>query len=90
MGHYGRPKLVGEVQDLAREHTAEALKALMRVLGDETAPPAGVVSAANAILDRAWGKPFTKTNLSVAHVDAGEAHLRALQELSAKRLAIEH
>ena len=86
----GRPKLVGEVQDLAREHTTDALKALVRVLGDESAPPAAVVSAANAILDRAWGKPFTTTNLSVAHVDASEAHLMALRELAARRIPTEH
>jgi hypothetical protein len=78
---------VGDVQDLARKHTTDAVKALVRVLGDEDAPPAAVVAAANAILDRAWGKPFTTANVSVAKIDANAAHLEALLELAKGREA---
>jgi len=51
----GRPKAANDVRDLARQHTAEAIERLLWVMrgSDERAS----VSAANAILDRAWGKP---------------------------------
>jgi hypothetical protein len=53
----GRPKVVGEVQALARQHTPEAIKTLALIMHDENAPPAARVSAANAIIDRGYGKP---------------------------------
>ena len=43
--------------DLARENTEAALAALLEVAGDATAPAAARVSAATALLDRAWGRP---------------------------------
>ena len=43
--------------DLARENTEAALAALLEVAGDVTAPAAARVSAATALLDRAWGRP---------------------------------
>jgi hypothetical protein len=52
----GRPQVVAEVRDLAREKTTKALNTLESILDDATAPPAARVSAANAILDRAVGK----------------------------------
>ena len=52
----GRPKIVAEVQDLAREHTTEAVAALVEVLSDKKSPPSARVAAASALLDRGWGK----------------------------------
>lgn len=49
----GRPK--GDIAALARQHTAEALAALVAALGNQRER----VSAAVAILDRGWGKPVT-------------------------------
>jgi len=51
----GRPKVIAEVQALARKRTVKAIRALTKCLDD----PDGrvVVAAANALLDRAWGKP---------------------------------
>ena len=43
--------------DLARENTEAALAALLEVAGDATAPAAARVTAATALLDRAWGRP---------------------------------
>ena len=43
--------------DLARENTEDALAALLEVARDTTAPSAARVSAATALLDRAWGRP---------------------------------
>jgi hypothetical protein len=59
----GRPKGDIELRRAARERTAEALAALVRVLRNPRSPAAAVVSAAQAILDRGYGKPITPTAL---------------------------
>ena len=53
----GRPKVVAEVKELAREHTAEAIRTLVSIMTNSKSPPAARVSAANALLDRGYGKP---------------------------------
>lgn len=53
----GRPKVLADVQEAARARTAEAIDVLASIAIDPGAPPAARVSAANALLDRAWGKP---------------------------------
>lgn len=53
----GRPKALREVEEAARQHTVNAIATLAAVCGDEKQPGAARVSAANALLDRAWGKP---------------------------------
>ena len=53
----GRPKEVGEVRDLARQHTAEALGALKAIMSDKKAPASARVAASEAILNRGWGRP---------------------------------
>ncbi len=51
----GRPKAIKEVVELARTHTPRAIERLAEVLeGDDDK---AAVAAANALLDRAWGKP---------------------------------
>jgi hypothetical protein len=53
----GRPKLpedVKHVRELARQYTAQAVAALVEVLESDSA--SGKVAAANALLDRGWGK----------------------------------
>ena len=54
----GRPKIVGTVRDLAREHTADALLTLAAIMKDPNEPAAARVAAAQAILDRACGRPI--------------------------------
>lgn len=51
----GRPKDVGEVIELAREHTTTAIKRLVYWMNHEN--PKASVAATQAILDRGWGKP---------------------------------
>lgn len=41
---------------LARAHTTEAVATLATIMKDPTAPPAARATAAQALLDRAWGK----------------------------------
>jgi hypothetical protein len=42
---------------LARTHTAAAIDTLAEVNGNKKAPPIARVAAANALLDRGWGRP---------------------------------
>ena len=53
----GRPKVVSQVKELAREYTAEAIQTLVSIMTNKKSPPAARVSAANALLDRGYGKP---------------------------------
>ena len=53
----GRPRVIADVQALAREHTQEAVATLVAIMRDPDAPAAARGGAANAILDRGWGKP---------------------------------
>ena len=45
-----------EIRSLARSHTRTAVSVLIRVMRSKDATAAARVSAANAILDRGWGK----------------------------------
>ena len=50
-------KTLVEIRSLARSHTKTAINALVGVMRSRNATHAARVSAANAILDRGWGKP---------------------------------
>jgi hypothetical protein len=52
----GRPKVVAELQTLARQNTALAMQTLLDVMQDKDAPHAARISAANSLLDRGYGK----------------------------------
>ena len=52
----GRPKVLREVEALAREQTADAMQTLATIYKDKKAPYSARVAAANALLDRGWGK----------------------------------
>lgn len=52
----GRPKGHGELRDLARQHTQLALQTLIDI-AQRGENESARVTAANAILDRGWGKP---------------------------------
>src|SRR5215212_6057941 len=53
----GRPKVVAEIKELARAHTGEAVETLVSIMKNLKAAPAARVSAANALLDRGYGRP---------------------------------
>ena len=53
----GRPKELGQVKALARQHTQEALETLAQLMKSGT-PDRTRVAAAEALLDRAWGRPM--------------------------------
>ena len=53
----GRPSGLGEIRDIARQHTDAAISTLVRAMGDDKASPSAQVAAASALLDRGWGRP---------------------------------
>jgi len=52
----GRPKVIQDIRNLAREHTEVAIKAL-RHIAEQGQQEAARVAAASALLDRGWGRP---------------------------------
>jgi hypothetical protein len=53
----GRPKELKIIQELAREHGPDAIKTLAAIMNNGKATPAARAMAANALLDRGYGKP---------------------------------
>lgn len=53
----GRPKGWQEVRELSRHHTREALETLIKLMRSSQSEKVQL-AAANAILDRGWGKPI--------------------------------
>jgi hypothetical protein len=51
-----RGKAVTEIRSIARSHTRTAINVLVGVMRSKDATHTARVSAANAILDRGWGK----------------------------------
>jgi hypothetical protein len=51
-----KTKAITEIRSLARSHTRTALNVLVGIMRSKDATAAARVSAANAILDRGWGK----------------------------------
>ena len=49
-------RTITEIRSLARSHTRTAINVLVGIMRSKDATPAARVSAANAILDRGWGK----------------------------------
>jgi hypothetical protein len=50
------PKTLTEIRSLARSHTRSALNVLLGVMRNTKAAAPARIAAANAILDRGWGK----------------------------------
>jgi hypothetical protein len=49
-------RTITEIRSLARSHTRTALNVLVGVMRNTKAPAPARIAAANAILDRGWGK----------------------------------
>jgi hypothetical protein len=60
----GRAKEVGHVRELAKKHTEEAIVTLVEVM-QNGAPDRARAQAAEALLDRAWGRPPQELQHSV-------------------------
>lgn len=56
-----------EIRSLARAHTAAALKTLAGIMDQPEAPAAARVAAAQALLDRGWGKAVQFVEAETTH-----------------------
>ncbi len=65
----GRSPEVGRVRELARARTEEAIEALTNIMRDPEASASARVAAAEALLDRGWGKPTQPFDLGDAAVN---------------------
>jgi hypothetical protein len=65
----GRPKVLSDVQEPARQKSPEAITTLANIMHNDKAPPAARVAAANALLDRGYGKPTQPISQTLAKVD---------------------
>ena len=82
----GRPSGIGEIREIAREHTSEAIEVLVKVMGDPDAAPSARVGAATALLDRGWGRPAQTINASL---DGQESFTEMLQRISERQLQLQ-
>ena len=75
----GRTSTYGksEVIRLAREMSVKAVKTLADICEDMEAPPAARVTAAQALLDRGWGKPTQPIDANVNIFDRLTEHEQA-------------
>jgi hypothetical protein len=75
-GTVGRPKgsigLSTQVREIARAYTKEAIITLADIMRNEKAPHTAKVAAAQAILDRGWGKPPQDTTVTMQRKSAHE------------------
>lgn len=53
------------LSQLARRHTVAAVETVLGVMNNEEASDRDRISAANIILDRAWGKPLQAVDVKV-------------------------
>ena len=61
----GRPKDMGDIREIARKHTPEAIETLVTVMNSPRATDQARVHAATALLDRGWGRPAQTIHASV-------------------------
>jgi hypothetical protein len=56
-----------EIASLARMHTKKAVKTLAAIMNEPHAPYSARVAAAEALLDRGWGKPRRSHEAEITH-----------------------
>jgi hypothetical protein len=67
-----------EIASLARIHTKKAVRTLAAIMNEPHAPYAARVAAAEALLDRGWGKPKQSHEVETMHRYVIEVPLRSL------------
>ncbi len=75
-------KATVEIRSLARAHTETALRTLAAIMTKEDAPESARVSAAQALLDRGWGKPKQTVDMTVRKHIAKELSDDALADIA--------
>ncbi len=83
----GRPKAYGNVVELAKQRTEDAIRALGAILDDPGAPHAAKARAAEILLDRGWGRPSQTMNMRKISCleDLTDEELTALAAEGARR-----
>ncbi len=87
------PKAPTEIKSLARAYTDSALNVLRGIMQQETAPAAARVAAAQALLDRGWGKPTQSVEVSgevINHVIRAPAISSTMTEWQKEHVPKEH
>lgn len=76
----GRPKVNRTLQELAREHMPDTVAKLVALRDDPEAPHSVQLGAANALLDRGFGRPVQSHNVRKVRSfeDLDDEELRAL------------
>ena len=77
----GRPKVMADVQELAREHTPAAIYTLVSIMNDEKAHHSARVAASNAILDRGYGKAPASVKMELKGQSAAEQWISILKDI---------
>lgn len=77
----GRPKRDHDIAALAREHGIASIATLAAIMADPQAPPATRVTAANALLDRGYGRAPQSLDLhhTMTLADEFESFVRVLR-----------
>jgi hypothetical protein len=80
----GRNRVAADVRRAAQAHTTDAVDVLAAIMGDAKAPTAARVAAANALLDRAHGRPAQ----AITGPEGGplEVNVDAVRDLLAAKL----
>ena len=60
----GRPKVLAEVQERARQYTLESIEGLADIARNTKSPAQARVAAWNSLLDRGYGKPGQSIDLN--------------------------
>ena len=76
----GRPKRDYDIAELARKHSADAIATLATIMVDASVSPSTRVAAANALLDRGYGRAPQSLDLNhrVSLADEFESFVRTL------------
>lgn len=72
---------VARVAELAREHTPAAIQTLATIMMDEKASRLSRIAAANALLDRAYGKPPQSVGIAAFDPDGDVAAEMSIVEI---------
>jgi hypothetical protein len=78
----GRPRIVSDVQNLAREQTAAAIETLTSIMQNAKSHPQARVAACRELLDRGYGKPLQQSE--VTNIEPGS---RPASDMSDDELA---
>ena len=71
----GRPKIVDEIKQLARQHAPDAFRRVCELVGSEDERTA--LAAAQEILNRAYGRPTQAIEQTIEHLDIKQLYLQA-------------